>query len=133
MFKDIDLKGHTVIVRVDFNVPFDENMKVSDDTRIKGAIPTIKELIDRKAKVILMSHLGRPLKDLNEDGSVKKKYSLVHVVDALKNNLGMEVTFIETPVTNPSISKEISESSIKNVILLENTRYYKGEEKGDEE
>ena len=104
MFKDIDLKGHTVIVRVDFNVPFDENMKVSDDTRIKGAIPTIKELIDRKAKVILMSHLGRPLKDLNEDGSVKKKYSLVHVVDALKNNLGMEVTFIETPVTNPSIS-----------------------------
>ena len=50
MFKDIDLKGHTVIVRVDFNVPFDENMKVSDDTRIKGAIPTIKEL-DRKSVV----------------------------------------------------------------------------------
>lgn len=132
MFKDIDLKGQTVIVRVDFNVPFDENNQVSDDTRIKGAVPTIKDLMERGAKVVLMSHLGRPLKDLNEDGTAKKKYSLVHVVDALEKNLGKEVTFIETLVTDDAIIEEISKADKKKVILLENTRYYKGEEKGDE-
>lgn len=132
MFKDIDLKDQTVIVRVDFNVPFDENSQVSDDTRIKGAIPTIKDLMERGAKVVLMSHLGRPLKDLNTDGTTKKKYSLIHVVDSLQKNLGKEVTFIETPVTDAEIVEEIKKADKKKVILLENTRYYKGEEKGDE-
>lgn len=133
MFDNQDLKDKSVLVRVDFNVPFDENMQVSDDTRVRGAVPTIKALMDRGAKVILMSHLGRPLKDLNEEGKVKSKYSLIHVVDALKKNLNVEVEFIETPLEDESLSEQISAVNSKKVILLENTRYYKGEEKGEEE
>ncbi len=133
MFDDQDIKDKSVLVRVDFNVPFDDNLQVSDDTRVKGAIPTIKALMERGAKVILMSHLGRPLKDLNEEGKVKAKYSLVHVVDSLKENLGAEVEFIETPITDQILKDKIAAVSKKKVILLENTRYYKGEEKGDEE
>ncbi len=131
MFKDVNLKDQTVIIRVDFNVPFDENLKVSDDTRIKGAIPTIKDLLERRAKVVLLSHLGRPLKDLNIDGTTKAKYSLIHVVDSLKKNLDKEVIFIETPLTEPSIIDEINKSDRNKVILLENTRFYKGEEQGE--
>ena len=133
MFDNQDLKNKSVLVRVDFNVPFDENLQVSDDTRIKGAVPTIKALMERGAKVILISHLGRPLKDLGEDGKVKSKYSLEHVVDALIKNLGAEVEFIETPLTEENLKDKIASTSTKKVILLENSRYYKGEEKGEEE
>lgn len=132
MFENIDLGNQKVLVRVDFNVPLDDNNQVSDDTRIRAAIPTVKALMSKNAKVILMSHLGRPLKDLDENGKIKSRYSLIHVVDALKNNLGKEVDFIDTPVSDPAIYDQINAVHKDHVILLENTRYYKGEEKGDE-
>lgn len=132
MFENTDLNNKKVLVRVDFNVPLDDNNQVSDDTRIRAAIPTIKELMAKNVKVILISHLGRPLKDLDENGRIKSRYSLIHVVDALKNNLGKEVDFIDTPITDPSINDQINAAHRDHVILLENTRYYKGEEKGDE-
>jgi len=128
MLDNENLKGKKVLVRVDFNVPLNSNLEVTDNTRIMSAIPTIKELLDRGATVILMSHLGRPLKDLNEDGSIKSKYSMKNIIPSIESALGGSVFFISDPIPDKSPNIETKDQS---VYLLENVRFYKGEEKGD--
>ena len=85
--KDIDVKGKKVLVRCDFNVPLDENGRITDNTRITAALPTIKYLMDRGAKVVLCSHLGRP------KGEVNEKYSLKPVAEELTDLLSTDVKF----------------------------------------
>ncbi|MFN3283197.1 MAG: phosphoglycerate kinase [Pseudothermotoga sp.] len=122
--RDVDLKGKTVIMRVDFNVPIDKEGKVSDDTRITAALPTIKYAVEKNAKVILLSHLGRP------KGGPDPKYSLKPVADHLKMISGLNVSFV------PYLIGEEVKQAVKNmkpgdVLVLENTRFHPGEEKND--
>lgn len=129
----IDFKGKKVIMRVDFNVPLDENYKVTDDTRITSAIPTIKSILEKGASVILMSHLGRPLKKLKDDGSINvQKFTLKHIVPVLSEHLGLEVQFIEDCLSEEAKQKS-KDIKAGEVVLLENTRFYPGEEKGDKD
>jgi len=122
--KDIDLKDKTVLVRADFNVPQDANLNITDDTRIRATLPTIKYLLENGAKkVILMSHLGRP------DGKVVDKYSLKPVAQRLKELLGQPVKFLNDCVGD-AIKKEIGTAAEK-IILLENLRFHAEEEAND--
>ena len=122
--RDVDPSGKRVLVRVDFNVPI-EGGKVSDDTRITAAVPTIKAILDHKPRaVILMSHLGRP------KGGPDPKYSLKPVVPVLENHLGKDVIFVEETV-GPKAEQAVANAPQGAVILLENTRFYPGEEKND--
>ncbi|MBC2594200.1 phosphoglycerate kinase [Ruficoccus amylovorans] len=124
--KDVNLAGKRVFVRVDFNVPFDAQGNISDDTRIVGALPTIKHLVDQGAKVILASHLGRP------KGEKNLKYTLAPVAKALSERLGQPVLFVPDCI-GPEAEKAANELADGGVILLENARFYKGEEKNDPE
>lgn len=122
--KDVNLAGQRVFVRVDFNVPFDAEGNISDDTRIMGALPTIKHLVEQGAKVILASHLGRP------KGEKNPKYSLAPVAAALAERLGQPVAF------TPDCIGEAAEQAVAaladgQVLLLENARFYKGETDND--
>jgi 3-phosphoglycerate kinase len=122
--KDIDLKDRVVLMRVDFNVPQDANLAITDDTRIKATLPTIKYILQAGAKkLILMSHLGRP------DGKVIEKYSLKPVAVRLKELLGQDVKFISDCV-GENIKKEV-DSAKEKVILLENLRFHAEEEAND--
>jgi phosphoglycerate kinase len=130
--KHIDFQGKKVIIRVDFNVPLDADFQVTDDTRIRAALPTIRAVLEKGGSVILLSHLGRPLKKLKPDGTVDRiKFSLKHVVPALSDLLGKPVRFCSETVGSEAESACASLSS-GEVILMENTRFYAGEEKGDE-
>lgn len=130
---DYNFSGKKALVRVDFNVPLDKNtMEVTDDTRIKAAIPTIKKISNDGGAIILMSHLGRPLKKLKEDGTVDvKKFTLKHTVQRTSELLGKEVKFADDCIGDSAKSMA---ASLKpgEVLLLENLRFYKEEEKGDE-
>jgi phosphoglycerate kinase len=121
---DAQLKGKRALVRVDFNVPL-EGERVTDDTRIRAALPTIQALLDRGARVILLSHLGRP------KGKPEPKYSLEPVGRHLRT-LAPKVkgTFVESTDTDEAI--QCTHDSRYDVILLENTRFLAGEEKNDE-
>src|ERR1043166_7467842 len=121
---DAQLKGKRALVRVDFNVPL-EGERVADDTRIRAALPTIQALLDRGARVILLSHLGRP------KGKPEPKYSLEPVGRHLRT-LAPKVkgTFVESTDTDEAI--QCTHDSRYDVILLENTRFLAGEEKNDE-
>jgi phosphoglycerate kinase len=126
--KNIDqynLKEKRVITRVDFNVPLNEKFEVTDDTRIRAAIPTIKKLLSSGASVILMSHLGRP-----KDGPTDK-YSLRHLLPVLESHLGLKVKFAPDCIGDEArqMSADLQPG---DVMLLENLRFYKEEEKGDE-
>ncbi len=121
--KDVDVAGKKCLVRVDFNVPMKDG-KITDETRINGALPTIQYLIDNKAKVILCSHMGKP------KGQVVAKYSLAPVAERLAEKLGQKVVFA-TDVIGPSADKAVSEIKDGEVVLLENTRFEAGEEKRD--
>ncbi len=123
--KDVDVAGKKCLVRVDFNVPMKDG-KITDETRINGALPTIQYLIDNKAKVILCSHMGKP------KGQVVAKYSLAPVAERLSEKLGQKVVFA-TDVIGPSADKAVSEIQDGEVVLLENTRFEAGEEKRDPE
>lgn len=123
--KDVDVAGKKCLVRVDFNVPMKDG-KITDETRINGALPTIQYLIDNKAKVILCSHMGKP------KGQVVAKYSLAPVAERLSEKLGQKVVFA-TDVIGPSADKAVSEVQDGEVVLLENTRFEAGEEKRDPE
>ena len=125
------VEGKKVLCRVDFNVPLDNDYNITDDTRIKRAIPTIEHLLDRGAAVILMSHLGRPQKKLNEDGSInKEKFTLRHVAPRLSTLLNRPVQFADDCIGSEAESKA---EALKpgEILLLENTRFHKGESKGD--
>ena len=123
--KDINVKGKKVLVRCDFNVPLDENGKITDNTRITAALPTIKYLMDNGAKVILCSHLGRP------KGEVNEKYSLKPVVDELSKLLSTEVKFAKD-ITGASAKTVTSSLNDGEVALLENVRFDPREEKNDD-
>ncbi len=131
--KNLDVKGRKVIVRVDFNVPLDDQYNVTDDTRIRAAIPTIKYLLDKGARVILLSHFERPLKSLLPNGEIDRvKFSLNHVVPALEKLLGKKVAFFPDTFGN-KVNEKLKVLQDGDIILLENTRFYAGEEKGDPE
>jgi 3-phosphoglycerate kinase len=122
--KDVDLKDKTVLVRADFNVPQDAELKITDDTRIRATIPTLKYILEHGAKkMVLMSHLGRP------DGKAVPKYSLKQVAARLKELLGTDVLFLSDCV-GESIKPDIDKSKEK-VVLLENLRYHAEEEGND--
>ena len=120
----MDVKGKRVLVRVDFNVPLDEHLNVTDDRRIRSAVPTIKSIIDRGGKAILMSHLGRP------KAGPEKKFSLKPAADALAKLLHKPVT-LATDSIGPEAEKAVTAMKDGDVVLLENTRFYKDEEKND--
>lgn len=125
--RDIDVKGKKVIVRCDFNVPQDKEGKITDDIRITSALPTISYLIEQGAKVILMSHLGRP------EGEANMKYTLKPVADRLSELLGKNVLFISVPeVVNDEVSKAAAALDDGDVMLLENVRFRKEETKNGE-
>ena len=113
------------LIRVDFNVPLDDQFNVTDDTRIRAAIPTIKKIVQDGGSVILLSHLGRP------KGGPEEKFSLKHVVYHLSKLLGRPVGFADDCIGEQAVKHA---ASLKNgeVLLLENLRFYKEEEKGDE-
>eukprot|EP00595_Chromulina_sp_UTEXLB2642_P000846 CAMPEP_0196767618 /NCGR_PEP_ID=MMETSP1095-20130614/41793_1 /TAXON_ID=96789 ORGANISM="Chromulina nebulosa, Strain UTEXLB2642" /NCGR_SAMPLE_ID=MMETSP1095 /ASSEMBLY_ACC=CAM_ASM_000446 /LENGTH=400 /DNA_ID=CAMNT_0042136107 /DNA_START=108 /DNA_END=1310 /DNA_ORIENTATION=+ len=121
---EADLKGKKVFVRVDFNVPLEKGV-ITDDTRIRGAIPTIKYLVEKGAKVLLSSHLGRP------KGGYEAKFSLAPIVPRLSELLGKAVTFVPDPI-GISVGAALSKSVDGDVFLLENVRFYPEEEKNDE-
>lgn len=123
---NLDLKGKRVLVRVDFNVPLDENQKITDDIRITSAIPTIKKIINDGGKAILMSHLGRP------KGQVKAEFSLKPVAVRLAELLDMDVKFVDDCV-GEQVKSVVSKLNDGDVLLLENLRFHKAETDNDEE
>ncbi len=122
--KDLDVKGKKVIVRVDFNVPLDDRGDVVEDDRIAAVIPTISYLLERKCKVILMSHLGRP------DGKVVEGMRLDGVAKSLSELLGAKVRKLDDCVGN-GVEAEVKKMKNSEVVLLENLRFHEGEEKND--
>ncbi|CAN5146035.1 phosphoglycerate kinase [soil metagenome] len=124
-FQEHNFKGEKALIRVDFNVPLDENFKITDDTRIRMALPTIKKILNDGGSVILMSHLGRP-----KDGPVDK-YSLKHLVSHLQSLLNTYILFADDCIGSSAID---AAGNLKagEVLLLENLRFYKEEEKGDD-
>lgn len=128
--KDLDVKGKSVLVRVDFNVPLSktEPFEITDDSRIKAALPTIDYLLENDAKVILISHLGRP------KGEYNQSYSLKPVANYLSNLYKEKFTFIESEtVVDENVKEEVLKLKEGQLCLLENTRFVKGETKNDEE
>lgn len=123
--REYDFTGKKAIVRVDFNVPLDDNLAITDDTRIRAAAPTIKEILSKGGSAILMSHLGRP-KNGPED-----KFSLKHIVAKVSEHLGVEVKFAADCIGSTA---EEAAANLKpgEVLLLENLRFYKEETAGDE-
>lgn len=122
---NFNFSGKSALIRVDFNVPLDDKFSITDDTRMRAAVPTIKKILSDGGSVVLMSHLGRP-----KDGPAEK-YSLKHIVNHLSKLLGANVKF-----ANDCIGDEVKSISANlkpgEVLLLENLRFYKEEEKGDE-
>ena len=121
--RDIDLKGKRVLMRVDFNVPMQDG-KVTDDKRIKASLPTIKYILDQDASLILMSHLGRP------KGGPDPEFSLRAAAEVLSSHVGVPVKMAPDTV-GPEVEKMAQELKPGEVLMLENTRFQKGEEKND--
>jgi 3-phosphoglycerate kinase len=124
--RDLELKGKRVFIRVDFNVPLNEQNEIGDDTRIQASLPTIRYALDHEAKVILASHLGRP-KDKPED-----KYSLKPVAKRLGELLQMPIQ-IGADIVGPETQQAASKLKPRAILLLENLRFHPGEKKGDAE
>ncbi len=124
--RDLDVAGKKVLVRVDFNVPFDDKGNISDDTRIRASLETINYLLEKKAAVILMAHLGRP------KGQVNPKYSLAPVAKHLGKLLGKKIAFASDCIGDEAVA---AAKNLKagRILLLENLRFHKEEEKNDME
>ncbi len=131
---NLDFKAKKALVRVDFNVPLDKKtLAITDDTRMRAAVPTIKAILEDGGAVILMSHFDRPLKKLKEDGSVDvERFTLRHLVPHLSELLGRPIQFANDCLGEEAVEKSKNLKS-GEVLLLENTRFHKGEEKGDVE
>jgi phosphoglycerate kinase len=125
-FSDYNFSGRKALIRVDFNVPLDAGFHITDDTRIRATLPTIRKILADGGSVILMSHLGRP-----KDGP-SDKYSLKHIVQHLSGLLDTEVQFAADSVGDEAVQKAAALQP-GQVLLLENLRFYKEEEKGDKE
>ncbi|AOT72426.1 phosphoglycerate kinase [Geosporobacter ferrireducens] len=124
--EDVAVRGKKILVRCDFNVPMDADKNITDDIRIRGALPTVKYLVNNGARVILMSHLGRP------KGEANKKYSLEPVAKRLAELLNQEVVFAaDDIVVGESAKKAVAEMKDGEVVLLENVRFRKEEEKNN--
>src|SRR3989304_1545801 len=121
---DLNLKDKKVLVRVDFNVPLDENLNVTDDIRIVSSLPTIKKIISDGGKAILMSHLGRP------KGKVNPKYSLKPAAEKLAELLGKNV-ILAPDCIGEEVKKIVNSMKPGDVVLLENLRFHEEEEKND--
>src|SRR5437763_14576168 len=122
--RDEDVRGKRALVRVDFNVPIDKG-RVTDDTRIRAALPTLQALLDRGARVVLLSHLGRP------KGKPEAKYSLEPVARRLGELMPKQnIVFVESTDTDEA-SKATHDPSV-HIVLLENTRFLGGEESNEE-
>ena len=124
-FSDHNFKGEKALIRVDFNVPVDEQYNITDDTRMRAAIPTIQKILDDEGSVILMSHFGRP-----KDGP-SDKYSLKHLVKHLQELLGNTKILFADDCIGPDAQQKAADLKPGEVLLLENLRFYKEEEKGD--
>ncbi len=122
---DFDFSGKKALIRVDFNVPLNAQFQITDDKRIRGALPTIQKILSDGGSVILMSHLGRPK-------AQEEKFSLKHIVAHLSEMLGLTVRFAEDCIGESAV-KLAGELQAGEVLLLENLRYYKEEKKGDTE
>lgn len=123
--RDVDVEGKRVLVRVDYNVPLNDRGEVTDNTRIKRSLPTLKYLLEKNARIILMSHLGRP------KGQVVDKYRLDPVARELESLLGVKVKKMDA-IYSPQIAEEVRNMKDKEIILLENLRFDPGEEKNDD-
>lgn len=123
--RDVDVAGKRVLVRVDFNVPLEQG-RITDDTRIRATLPTIQELIQRGARVILLSHLGRP------DGKVREELRLAPVAERLSELLGQPVRYVRDCL-GPEVEQAVRELRPGEVLLLENVRFYPEEEQNDPE
>jgi phosphoglycerate kinase len=122
----INFSEKRAVIRVDFNVPLNDKFEVTDDTRIKAAIPTLKKILKDGGCIVLMSHLGRP-----KDGP-ENKYSLKHIVSEVRKQLGTNVKFSDDCISDKAFEMS-SQLQKGEVLLLENLRFYKEEEKGNEE
>ena len=125
-FSDHNFKDEKALIRVDFNVPLDEQFNITDDTRMRAAIPTIKKILGDGGSVILMSHFGRP-----KDGPADK-YSLKHLLKHLQELLGNTKILFADDCIGADAQQKASGLKPGEVLLLENLRFYKEEEKGDE-
>ena len=123
--QDFNFKDRKALIRVDFNVPLDGDQKVTDETRIKAAIPTIRKIIDDGGSCIFMSHLGRP------KNGPEYKFSLRHIIPNLRKQLNLTVLFSDDCV-GPSAKEFSRQLNSGQVLLLENVRFYKEETSGDE-
>ena len=122
--QDIDFKDKKALIRVDFNVPLDENFNVTDATRIEAAKPTIIKILEDGGAVVLMSHLGRPK-------GVEEKYSLKHIVDKVSEIIGVQVRFASDCVGKIA-EKAVADLNMGEILILENLRFHTEETKGDE-
>lgn len=122
----LNFAGKKALIRVDFNVPLNEDFSVSDDSRIQAAVPSIKKILKDGGSAILMSHLGRP------KGGPEEKYSLKHIISAVEAALGTKVQFASDCIGEEAESKAAGLKA-GEVLLLENLRFYKEEEKGDKD
>ncbi len=120
---DINFKSKRALIRVDFNVPLDENFNVTDDTRMVAAKPTILKILEDGGSCILMSHLGRPKNKESE-------FSLQHIVKPLSNILGVQVKFVDDCI-GEKVENAVANFKSGEILLLENLRYYEEETKGD--
>lgn len=124
--EDLKIKGKRVFIRTDFNVPLDENLRITDDRRIRSTLPTINYAIDEGAKIILASHLGRP------KGKVNPLFSLAPVAKRLQRYLDKDVIFVEDCI-GPKVENAVAKMKDGDVLLLENMRFHPEEEKNGEE
>lgn len=125
IIEDVQLRGKRVIIRADYNVPLDDSLQITDDTRIRSTLPTINRAVDEGAKVILCSHLGRP------KGKFDPKFSLAPVAKRLQRLLGKEVVFAPDCI-GPAVEGLVAKMKPGDVMLLENLRFHAEEEKNDD-
>ncbi|HEB83695.1 MAG TPA: phosphoglycerate kinase, partial [Bacteroidetes bacterium] len=123
---DVELRGKRVLMRVDFNVPLDEELRVTDDTRIRAALPSIRKVLGEGGRLVLLSHLGRP------KGKPEQKYSLLPAAHRLSELLEQKVSLAPDTI-GPEVMLYVERLGEGEALLLENTRFHEGETKNDPE